>query len=635
LDLDDALFTLKLTPNRADCLSLKGVAREVAAITGSPCGQVEFALAPSQALVAPKPVIADQEACGLYLNRLLVLKNPQVATPLWMERRLVRSGIRTHSIVVDVTNYVLLEQGQPLHAFDQDKLAGALSVRWAKAGEKLKLLNEQSVELKDHHLVIADEKGPVALAGVMGALDSAVTEASTNILLESAFFAPAAIAGRAREFALSSDSAHRFERGVDYANSRLALERATQLLLDLCGGQAGEIITAQASLPIRTQVRVRPQRVLRVLGITLGTDSMVRLLSRLGCQVVEAGLDLLVTPPSWRFDLEIEADFIEEIARLHGYDNIPVGAPMARFAMSPNPEGRLDVASLKTRLVERGYQEVITYSFVDSQDEQRLSAQPSSLKLMNPIASNLSVMRSSILPGLVNTLVFNTSRKQERVRIFEAGRCFHPAEGRYLQPQRLAGLIYGSQLPEQWGSPSRDADFFDLKADVEALCQGKDIQFSATTHPAFHPGRCAAITCQGAVLGTLGEMHPALVREYDLARAPCLFELELEPLLASPIPHYQAVSRFQPVRRDLAVLVDKTTPVGQLLAALNQNLPTFVSEVSLFDLYAGTGLPENKKSLAFRIVMQDTEKTLNDAELEAAVAQVLSLLTDRFGAQLR
>jgi phenylalanyl-tRNA synthetase beta chain len=613
-----------------------GVAREVAAITGSALNSLEFVAPASQKLAAPRPTIVAAEACGLYLNRLLVLKNPQVATPRWMEQRLVRSGLRTHSVVVDVTNYVLLELGQPLHAFDQSKLAGALSVRWAKAGESLKLLNEQAVELKPHQLVIADDQGPVALAGVMGGLDSAVTESTNTIFLESAFFAPDAIAGRARELGLSSDSAHRFERGVDYGQTLRALERATQLLLDLCGGEAGEILEAGSSLPQRTTTRVRPGRVERVLGISLGSATMVELLQRLGCEVQVSSDELMVTPPSWRFDLEIEADYIEEIARLNGYDNIPVGAPLAHFAMRPATETRQDATALKSRLVGRGYQEVITYSFVEQKDEERLSAKPSPLKLMNPIASNLSVMRSSILPGLINTLTFNTSRKQERVRIFESGRCFMPgSSGQYLQPLYLAGLVYGAQFSEQWAEASRDADFFDLKADVEALCLGQAVSFSKTSHPAFHPGRCAAVELNGKAIGVLGELHPRLVKEYDLAKAPCLFELELEPLLAVSLPRYQGVSRFQPVRRDLAVLVDKDLPVGSLQEALNQNLPPQVSEVSLFDLYAGKGLPENKKSLAYRIVMQDTEKTLNDSELEAAVASVLALLVERFGAQLR
>lgn len=636
LDLDDTLYTLKLTPNRADCLSVAGVAREVAAITGSHLGQLEFAKATAQSIAAHAPLIQAQDACGLYLNRCLKLTNPHAATPHWMEQRLIRSGLRTHSVVVDVTNYVLLELGQPLHAFDRTKLSGALVVRWAKASETINLLNEQRAELNSHHLVIADDKGPVALAGVMGGLDSAVSNATTEVMLESAFFAPAAIAGRAREFGVSSDSAHRFERGVDYAQTRHALERATQLLLDLCGGVAGEILEAQTQLPTRIATAVRPERVERVLGIRIATSLMVDLLQRLGCEVKSSAETLQVTPPSWRFDLEIEADYIEEIARLNGYDNIPVGAPLAHFAMRPATETRQDTIALKNRLVNRGYQEVITYSFVEPKDEERLSQKPSPLKLMNPIASNLAVMRSTLLPGLVNTLTFNTSRKQERVRIFEAGRCFVPgAGGEYLQPLHLAGLIYGSRLPEQWGQSAQSVDFYDLKADVEALCAGHGVGFSKTAHPAFHPGRCAAVELDGKTIGVLGEMHPGLVKEYDLAQAPCLFELELDPLLCLNVPHYQSVSRFQPVRRDLAVLVDKDLPVGNIQEAINQNLPPAVSEVSLFDLYAGKGLPENKKSLAYRILMQDREKTLNDSELEAAVAQILTLLVERFGAQLR
>jgi phenylalanyl-tRNA synthetase beta chain len=635
LDLDDHTFTLKLTPNRADCLSVHGVAREVSAITGTlrtPKGSDHFKETFATTRTA---AIADPTACGRYLGRSLRLDRPNASTPAWMARRLVRSGLRPKSVVVDVTNYVLLELGQPLHAFDESRLKGNLCVRWSRSGETLTLLNEQSVTLDDQVLVIADDSGPVALAGVMGGQPTAVQAGTREVFLESAFFAPKAIAGRARRFALASDSAYRFERGVDFKGTRAALDRATHLLLDICGGEAGTVVESLGELPERAPVRVRPDRVRRVLGIELPDEAMVTLLERLELRPMPVAQGFEVLPPSHRFDLSIEADFLEEIARLHGYDQIPATPPEGSLALLPQPEGRREALDLALVLVHRGYQEIVTYSFVDAEDEAVLSAKPSSVKLLNPIASQLSVMRSTLAVGLVNTLRFNLNRKQERVRIFEIGRCFFGMAAGDEQKKFVGGLIYGTRDPEQWGFKATPADFFDLKGDVTLLLGEASWTCVSTNHPALHPGRSAKVLKDGEPIGWMGELHPRLLAHYDLPQAPLLFEVELEPLLNTTIPSYQETSRFQPVRRDLAVVVDESVPAQQVLDALNGSGARGVTSVTLFDLYRGASLGQGKKSLAFRIVIEDTERTLNDADIESAVNVLIAVLQSRFNAELR
>ncbi len=637
LDLDDRLFTLKLTPNRADCLSIQGVAREVAAVTGARRKAVPVApvaVTPGGAAVAVR--VEAAEACPRYLGRSLRLDHPGRPTPEWMVRRLTRSGLRSRGLAVDVTNYVLLELGQPLHAFDATHLKGDITVRWARSGEAITLLNEQVAALEPDMLVIADDSGPVALAGVMGGKDSAVTPASRQLFLESAFFAPSAIAGRARRLALSSDSAYRFERGVDFSATRDALERASHLLISLCGGEAGPIVECTASLPERRPVIVRPARVRRILGLDLPDALIKSLLERLELHAESAPDGLKVQPPSYRFDLAIEADFIEEVARLHGYDAIPALPPSGSLRMLASPERQRGESVLARLLVGREYQEVVTYSFVDQAEEQALSAEPSTVSLLNPIAAQYSVMRSTLAGGLLTTLRSNLSRKQERVRIFEIGRCFSRDSAGYSQPKRIGGLAYGLRLPEQWGSGDVQADFFDLKSDVEALIPHPAMRFSPLQdHPALHPGRAAQVFLEDRPVGWLGELHPKLVGRYEFPRAPLLFELDLEPLLAQTLPRYHEPSRFQPARRDLAVLVPENVPVGELLTALQGVAWPTVSELSLFDLYQGSGVPPGKKSLAFRIVMQDTERTLTEADLESCVAALLKVLQNRFNAELR
>lgn len=640
LDLDDQCIEIKLTPNRADCLSLAGIAREVAALTDTSL-QLPESVAIDITHAEQRTIhLEAPAACPRYCGRVLLNVNAAAATPDWMQRRLERSGIRSISAIVDVTNYVMLELGQPLHAFDNQKLAGDIQVRMAQAAESLQLLNEQQLELNTTQLVIADLHGPQALAGIMGGLASGVTTTTRDIFLESAFFAPAAIAGKARELGFSSDASYRFERGVDFQLPRRALERASQLILEICGGQAGPITEALAEnhLPQRPPLRLRAKRARKLLGIPLATAEMARLLRGLGLTLEENGEELIVTPPSQRFDLMLEADLIEEIARLYGYDNIPSPAPQGRLAMLEFTEHRRPVMSLRHQLAERGYFEVVNYSFVDSAWEQDFCANQEPVRLANPIASQMNVMRTSLLGGLVQTLAYNLKRRTNRVRVFEIGRCFlaPDAQGHYPQPQRLGGLCAGPAMPLQWGEKARNVDFYDVKADIETLFAADTLTFiTLATHPALHPGRAASLQKNGQTIGYLGELHPAWVQKYNLTTAPIVFELELDALIQQALPCYQAVSRFPSVERDLALLVDQKQALAPLRAALQEAAPAIVKSIELFDIYQGKGIAENKKSLAFRVVMQDTEATLADADVEQAMTTLLKAAEQNFAAGLR
>lgn len=634
LDLDDHLITLKLTPNRSDCLSLHGIAREVAALTGSSMQAVpasSFAQSGSQ---SRKVKVSAAAACPRYTGRVVSGVNAKAVTPAWMVKRLERSGLRSISALVDVTNYVLLELGQPLHAFDLNKLSGDIEVRFANVGESLKLLNEQTVELQDDMLVIADGKGSVALAGIMGGADSAVDDATTDIFLESAFFAPGVIIGKSRRIGFGSDSSYRFERGVDFVSTQAALDRATQLILDICGGQAGSVTEVQGDLPKRNPVRLRTSRVHRVLGIALDGEAIASILSRLGMVFEQNGEEFSVTPPSYRFDITIEEDLIEEVARVHGYEHIPAVPTQARMSILPWVEAERPLARLRQTMVSREYQEAINYAFVDAEWERDLCGNNAPVALMNPIASQMNVMRSSLLGGLVGALRSNLARKQPRVRLFEIGGCFAAEAGGYTQHERLAGLAYGDDQPEQWGVPSRSVDFYDVKGDVEALFAPRKLDFQAAQHPASHPGRSARILLDGREIGWVGEMHPQWQQQYGLPQAVVWFEVELSATTQRSVTKAKDVSRFPPVRRDLAVLVDEAMEVQSLLDAMEQAAAPFVTEVELFDVYRGKGVKQGKKSLAFRVLLQDTQKTLTDSEIEPSVALLVAALQQK-GAQLR
>ncbi len=631
LNLDDTLITLKLTPNRADCLSMQGLAREVGAITGTEVRLPQAQEAATRIQDTVPVQVSASEACPLYLGRVVRGINVQATTPRWMTERLERSGIRPLLAPVDITNYVMLELGQPMHAFALSRLQGGIDVRMARTGEKLELLNGQTVELAPDMLVIADASGPVALAGIMGGLPTSVERFTVDVFLEAAFFAPAAIAGRARRLGLSTDSSHRFERGVDFGATRQAMERATQLLLDICGGQPGPITEAAATLPQRQPISLRLARLKRVAGIELDAERVARDFAALGMRAERQEDRLVVTPPSFRFDLTIEEDLIEEAVRLFGYDNIPAQPPAAPSRMLPQDETHLADDSLRQMLVDLDYQEVITYSFVDPAWETALNADARPLPLANPIASQLSAMRTTLWGGLIETLRHNLNRQQERVRIFELGRVYASLAE---QPMKLGGVAYGNVLPEQWGASARRVDFFDLKGDLERLF-GAELDARRGAHPALHPGQCAELWADGRAIGWVGALHPRLVQAFDLPAAPMLFELDSQALVWRSLPRHASLSRFPQVRRDLAFVLDVQTPAGELLNVLREHATAQVRSIDVFDDYRGKGVAENQKSLAIRVVMQDTERTLTDQEVEDAVHKLVDAALSQCNASLR
>jgi len=640
LDLDDRLLTLKLTPNRADCLSLSGVAREVSALTSTPAAYPEVGETPI-AIASKREIVLDApDACPLYCGRVISGVDAKAPTPDWMKRRIERSGIRSISALVDITNYVMLELGQPLHAFDNSQLEGTIHARMAKPGEKILLLNEQTLELQDDVLLIADDKRPLAMAGIMGGENSGITLETREMFLESAFFAPKAIAGRARRYGFGSDASHRFERGVDFGATRRALERASQLILEICGGQAGPLCEARSTLPERQAVRLRPSRVTRVLGVSFTPEQIGALFARLDLRFKRDGDDFIVTPPSYRFDIEIEEDLIEEIVRLHGYENIPANAPRAQLSMLPQSEDARALSRIRQILADRGFQEVVNYAFVDEAWERDLAANTSLIRLANPIASQMSVMRSTLIGGLIANVVTNLKRKQNRVRVFETGRCFSrdaqggPVAG-FHQPWKLAGLAYGSAFPEQWGSAARNVDFFDIKGDVELLLAPVVARFEKIVHPALHPGRSARVIVDGKSIGVIGELHPQWLQKYDLPLAPVVFELDLDPVKLAKLPSFVEVSRQPSATRDLAIVVDQKLELQQVIDGMIANRPSIVKDISLFDVYTGKGIAAGEKSLAFRIVMQDTQRTLQEAEVDNAVQELIEYLQKTFAAQLR
>ena len=642
--LDDKLLTLKLTPNRADCLSIRGVAREVAALTAASLDALKIAPV-AQTIKDTFPVrITSPQGCGRFGGRVIRKVKAHAPTPEWMKDRLARSDQRSISALVDVTNYVMLELGQPLHVYDLNKLQGSIDVRFARKGETIRLLNEQTVELDEDVVAITDQSGPIGLGGIMGG-DSTKADLDTqDIFLEGAFFYPDAIAGRARRYGFSSDASHRFERGVDFNGNIEGIERATQLILDICGGEAGPVINEVAQLPARKPVQLRSARASKIIGIPFSDAQIADIFKRLGFAFKPGAGSFAVTPPSYRFDIEIEEDLIEEIARVYGFDNIPAKPPLAPAVMFTELEGRRSAHVLRARLADCDYQEVVNFSFVDAQWEADFAGNETPLKLLNPIASQMSVMRSSLIGGLVDNARYNLSHKASRVRVFEIGRAFLRApQGKdgdlsvagVEQPLHIAGLALGSAAPEQWGQPTRNADFFDLKADVQNLLAPLEARFVQAAHPAMHPGRSARIELAGRPIGWLGEVHPRWQQKYELSSAAVVFELALSPLQNIAVPHYVEVSKFPAVVRDIAVVVDDGIAVQAMLDGLQSLRTGFVQEVLLFDLYRGKGVAEGRKSVAFRVVMQDTGRTLTDAEVAAAVAELNDELLRRFGAEAR
>ncbi len=644
LDLDEQIFTLKLTPNRGDCLSVLGVAREVAAITGTSLAfpRIDRIAAKSSAMQAVR--LSAPEGCGRFAGRVIRDVDASAATPPWMKRRLERAGQRSISALVDVTNYVMLELGRPLHVYDLEKLKGAIDVRWGRKGEKVLLLNGQEVEVDPSVLCITDGSGVIGLGGIMGGESTKADEKTRNVFLESAFFFPAAIQGRARRYNFSSDASHRFERGVDFQNNVDGIERATRLIMDLCGGEPGPTQDLVASLPERKPVAMRVARAQKIIGVPVPPQEMADAFSRLGLSFRKEGEALVVTPPSHRFDLEIEEDLIEEVARIYGFERIVAHPPRVAATILPVAEGRRSLHALRERLAAADYREVITFSFVEPAWEADFAGESNPIRLLNPIASQQSVMRTSLIGPLVEALRRNHFRKVPRIRIFEAGRVFlrepaavdGPLSVRGVREAiRIAGAAFGPALEEQWAAPLRGVDFYDVKADLEALVAPMALRFEAAGHPALHPGRSARVLLEGEPVGWLGELHPKWLRKYELPQPAIVFELDAEPLQRSPIPQPQVPSRFPPVVRDISMLFDEKAPVRAILEAIQAERPLIVQEVRLLDLYRGAGLPPGRKSLAFRVVMQDTERTLTDAEADTARDALVALLGRRFSATLR
>ena len=646
LDLDDRVFDSKPTPNRGDCLSLRGVAREVAALSGEPLRQADLAAVQARHEARPAITLGAPAACPLYCGRLVRDVNVKAPTPHWMAQRLVRSGIRCISAVVDVTNYVMLELGQPMHAFDAAMIEGGIQVRFAKAGEKLALLNGEIRDLSESFLVIADDKKAIALAGIMGGAASAVGNATCDILLEAAYFDPDVIAGKSRVLGFGSDSSYRFERGVNFAGAREAMERATRLVLDVCGGSAGPVAVAAAAaqMPQRKSIEFRLEKLERVLGVAFSADAAAQVFTRLGFAYSTTVEGLRVTPPAYRFDVSIEEDLIEEVARIHGYNRIPSVAPVVASVALPTAERRRSASSLRRALAARDYQEIVTYSFVDRAWEQDFCNNTAPIAVANPIASQMSVMRSSLIGGLVSTTAYNLHHKQSRVRVFEIGRCFLPGAGEYQneyqneyqQPWRIGAAACGEAFHDQWGiRPPRAVDFYDVKADVEALLQTRELTFESAAHPALHPGKSARLLLAGNTVGWMGELHPRWQQKYDLPFAPVLFEVELEAAAVQALPAYGGISKFPSVWRDLAIIFDENTPYQAILDAVNAEKPEAVAEFTIFDIYRGPGIESGKKSLAFRMLVQDTHKTMTDAEVDFAVSAIKIILQNQFNATLR
>lgn len=642
LGLDDASIEIGLTPNRGDCLSLAGLAREVGAIYGAQVAPVSIApVAAVHDEVRPVEVLAPK-ACPRYLGRVIRNVDLSKPTPLWMVERLRRSDVRSIDAAVDITNYVMLELGQPMHAFDLAEINGGIRVRMAEEGEKLVLLDGQEVSLRADTLVIADHNRALAIAGVMGGEHSGVSGKTRDLFLESAFFDTISVAGKARSYGLHTDSSHRFERGVDSQLARNAMERATALLLEIVGGEAGPIIevASAADLPSVAPITLRAERISQMLSMDMDGAEVERLLTALGLGVTAQGAgQWQVSVPSHRFDISLEVDLIEELGRLYGYNRLPVRYPQARLAPQAKAEARAELPALRRLLVARGYQEAITYSFIDPKLFELFNPGVAPLQLANPISADMAAMRSSLWPGLVKALEHNLNRQQSRVRLFESGLRFVGQLEGLQQEAMLAGVISGSRLPEGWANGRESVDFYDLKADVEALLgyAGAAAAFSFVPgeHPALHPGQTARIEREGRLVGFMGALHPELAKTLGLDQPVFLFELVLAEVATGRMPAFSELSRFPEVRRDLALLVDREQPAEAVLATIREAAGEWLTDLKLFDVYHGKGIDPHRKSLAVGLTWQHPSRTLNDDEVSTTTQNIITSLEERFNATLR
>lgn len=642
LNLDDASIEVDLTPNRGDCLSVAGLAREVGALYDAPVSRPVVAVVDASHSETRSVDVLAPAACPRYLGRVIRNVDLSRPAPQWLVERLRRSDVRSIDPAVDVTNYVMLELGQPMHAFDLKEIKGGIRVRMAEAGEKLVLLDGQEITLRADTLVIADHERPLALAGIMGGEHSGVAADTRDLFLECAFFDTIAIAGKARSYGLHTDSSHRFERGVDSQLAREAMERATALLLEIVGGEAGPVVevVSEEHLPRIAPITLRSERIENMLGLKLESAEIERLLTALGLGVAASGEDQwCVTVPSHRFDISIEVDLIEELARLYGYNRLPVRYPAARLAPQPQSENRAELSKLRRLLVARGYQEAVTFSFIDPKTFALFHPGVEPLTLANPISADLSAMRVSLWPGLVKALQHNLNRQQSRVRLFEAGLRFVGQLGELRQEPMLAGVICGSRLPEGWANSRENVDFFDIKADVEALLgsagASAEFTFVAGEHSALHPGQTARIERNGHAVGFVGALHPELTNALGLDQSVFVFELNLAAVAAGRLPEFRELSRFPEVRRDLALLVAREVPAQALLQAVRAAAGEFLTDLRLFDVYQGKGIDPSSKSVAVGLTWQHPARTLTDEEVNNSLQDVVTALETQFQATLR
>ena len=645
LDLDDKAIEISLTPNRADCLSIAGVAREVGVVNKQVVNQPHFDAVPATISDKVQIELKAPEACPRYLLRVVKNVNVKAQSPIWLQEKLRRCGIRSIDPIVDITNYVLLELGQPMHAFDASKVSQPVQVRLANNGEELVLLDGTTAKLQSNTLVIADQTGPLAMAGIFGGQASGVdAETTKDVILEAAFFAPLAIAGRARQYGLHTDSSHRFERGVDFTLQRHAMERATALLLNICGGEAGEIceVVSEQYLPKVNEVTLRREKLDGLLGHYIEVETVTEIFERLGFAVKYANDVWTVTSASWRFDIEIEEDLIEEVARIYGYNSIPNNAPLAHLRMREHKESDLDLSRIKTALVDADYQEAITYSFVDPKVQTLLHSEIEALVLPNPISVEMSAMRVSLLSGLLGAVLYNQNRQQNRVRLFETGLRFVPdanAEFGVRQEFVLAGVITGTAKSECWTGKAENVDFFDLKGDLESILSltevGNRVKFVAKAHSALHPGQSASIELDGKEIGFIGTIHPLIAQKLGLNGKAVVFEILWDAIANRRVAQAKEISKFPANRRDLALVVADNVPAGDIIDACKQAGGEKLTQVNLFDVYQGIGVASGHKSLAISLTIQDNEKTLEDDEINAVISAVLNEVKQRFNAELR
>jgi phenylalanyl-tRNA synthetase beta chain len=650
LQLNDTIIDIDLTPNRSDCLSLKGIAREVGVLNRLMVTSPLIAAVPVEITDTFPVELQAADACPCYAGRIIRNIDLTQATPLWMQERLRRAGVGSKNIAVDVTNYVLLELGQPMHAFDIAKLREGIVVRYAQAGEALALLDGQTVELTEGTLVIADKQKAVAMAGIMGGSESAVNADTKDILLESAFFVPTAVAGRARSYGLHTDSSHRFERGVDFQLQEQALERATQLITQVAGGQVGPVFVAKAKHPLTQprSVTLNKSRIQSGLGFAMPETEVLDILQRLGLTLIDHSdtTAWCFSVPSYRFDINIAEDLLEELARVYGYNRLPTTSPRMALDLPAHQESYVGLSALKAQLVARDYQEAICYSFVDPKLQQLLDSDVAPIRLQNPISADMAVMRTSLWQGLVTTLLHNVKRQQGRIRIFETGLRFLPTSSKQIsaivglqQEPMIAGLLYGSKQGETWAAKAEAVDFYDIKGDIESLLActrcADQFEFVAATHPALHPGQTAAILLRGRRVGFVGALHPVIQQQLDLPQATFLFELTQASLTDARLPVFHTLSRFPEVRRDLALIVDRTVAVSELQARVKEVADNLLTKLKVFDVYEGKGIDSHRKSVAMGLTFQHLSRTLTDDEITAALDAVIDALKNAFNAELR